>query len=295
MSLDRVLITGGSGQLGTDLESLLSAGGAAVHAPPRTRLDITDDGAVQAAFDESQPDTVFNCAAFHNLDVCEREEDRSFEVNARAVKRLAQLCADRGARLVHLSTNYVFDGTAPDPYREDDLAAPRSIYAISKLAGERCALSYAPGALVVRSAGLYGLHGSASKGGNFVTRVVQRAGEQGALRMVSDQRLSPTFSADLAAGLVEAVGAGASGLLHLTSGGDCSWFEFTRAILELAGMDVTVEPVATEIPPGGVDRPLNGVLSNGRAETLGIAPLRPWDEALAEYMRAADLAGTPAR
>jgi dTDP-4-dehydrorhamnose reductase len=290
LTLERVLVSGGGGQLASDLEEQLGARGATVHAPPRSELDVTDDGAVEAAFAATRPDTVFNCAAFHNLDVCEREEDRSFEVNARAVKRLAERCAASGARLVHLSTNYVFDGRAPDPYDEDDLPSPRSIYAISKLSGEYCALAYAPGALVVRGAGLYGLHGSASKGGNFVTRMVGRAREGAALKMVSDQRLSPTFTGDLAGALIEAVGAGAGGTLHLTASGDCSWLEFTEAIMEIAGIDVTIEAVQTTIPPGGVDRPLNGVLGRRAADALGLTPLRHWREALEDYMQRAGLA-----
>ena len=295
MSLERVLITGGGGQLATDLEAMLSARGASVDSRPRTSLDITNDVAVRAAFDSTDPDTVFNCAAFHNLDVCEREEDRSFEVNARAVRRLARRCAERGAKLVHLSTNYVFDGRSADPYAEDDLPRPRSVYAISKLAGEHCALAYAPGALVVRTAGLYGLHGSASKGGNFVTRMLRRAEERGELRIVADQRLSPTFTAHLAGALLEAVELRVDGLVHLTAGGACSWFEFTQAIMELAGLGVTVEPITTEIPPGGVDRPLNGVLSTRRAEALGLRPLAHWRDALEDYMRAADLVPAAAR
>jgi dTDP-4-dehydrorhamnose reductase len=222
---------------------------------------VTDDGAVAGAFSDFGPDVVFNCAAFHNLDVCEVEEDRSFEVNARAVKRLAQRCASSGARFVHLSTNYVFDGTGAEPYREDDVPNPRSVYAISKLAGEYCALSYSPDALVVRGAGLYGLHGSASKGGNFVTRMVTRAREQGELRMVADQLLSPTFTSDLAEALLEAVEADAAGVLHLTAGGACSWFEFTQAIIELAGLDVPIESVRTTVPPGGVASRCDGISS----------------------------------
>jgi dTDP-4-dehydrorhamnose reductase len=187
----RALITGGGGQLASDLEALLDD----AHAFGRAELDITEEAAVARALAEIEPDVVFNCAAFHNVDVCETEEDRSFEVNARAVKRLAQRCAEAGATLVHYSTNYVFDGTAPEPYAEWDLPNPRSIYAISKLAGEYAALSYAPDALVVRSAGLYGLYGSASKGGNFVTRMVGRAREQGQLRMVAaSRRHSPPIS-----------------------------------------------------------------------------------------------------
>ena len=288
MSLERVLVTGGGGQLASDLERLLSPR-AELRAPPHGALDITDDAAVESALAALRPDTVFNCAAFHNLDVCEREEQRSFEVNATAVKRLAARCTDAGAKLVHLSTNYVFDGTADRPYAEDDRPDPRSVYAISKLAGEYAALSYAPAALVVRSSGLYGLHGSASKGGNFITRALGRAGDQGELKMVSDQRLNPTFTADLAAALIAAVEADASGVLHLTSSGHCSWFEFTKAIMEIAGVDVPIEAVETTVPPGGVDRPLNGVLARPAADALGLTPLRHWREALEDYMQHAGL------
>jgi dTDP-4-dehydrorhamnose reductase len=288
VSFRRVLITGGGGQLASDLEELLGER-AEVVARGRAELDVTDDDAVAAAFAEARPEVVFNCAAFHNVEVCEREEDRSFEVNARAVKRLAERCAAADAKLVHLSTNYVFDGTAPDPYPEDAAPSPRSIYALSKLAGEYAALAYAPDALVARGAGLYGLHGSASKGGNFVTRMLARAREQGQVKMVADQRLSPTFTADLAAALVEAVDTGASGLFHLTAGGECSWFEFTQAIMELAGVDVSIEPVGTTRPPGGADRPLNGVLARPAADAAGLTPLRDWREALADYMSRAGL------
>ena len=291
MSLERALVTGGGGQLASDLEEQLGARGTAVRAYPRVELDVTDDTAVARAFEEARPQVVFNCAAFHNLDVCEREEDRSFEVNARAVKRLAQRCAGAGAKLVHLSTNYVFDGRAAEPYREDDRPNPRSIYAISKLAGEHCALSYGPDALVVRGAGLYGLHGSASKGGNFVTRMLGRARDPDArLKMVADQRLSPTFTADLAAALIEAVDTGASGVHHLTASGACSWFEFTEAILAIAGLEVPIEPVETTVPPGGVDRPLNGVLARPAADAAGLTPLRDWRSALEDYMQRAGLA-----
>ena len=140
---------------------------------------------------------------------------------------------------MHLSTNYVFDGARRRAVRRSATCPnPRSIYAISKLAGEHAALAYAPDALVVRTAGLYGLHGSASKGGNFVTRMIARAREQGALNVVADQRLTPTFTADLAAGIVAAVDAGTTGTLHLTNAGATSWHGFTEAIMELAGVDV---------------------------------------------------------
>jgi dTDP-4-dehydrorhamnose reductase len=280
-----VLITGGGGQLASDLDALL-AGRREVAAPSREELDVTDDDAVAHAFDSARPELVLNCAAFHNVEVCETEEDRSFEVNARAVKRLAQRCEEAGARLVHFSTNYVFDGTREEPYAEDDLPNPRSVYAVSKLAGEYAALSYNSRALVVRSAGLYGQHGSASKGGNFVTRMLARAREDGAqLRMVSDQRLSPTYTRDLAEAVLEAVDGGVTGLVHLTASGECSWFEFTEAILEIAELSIPIDPVATTRAPGAAERPLNGVLARPGANAAGLSPLRHWREALSDYMR----------
>jgi dTDP-4-dehydrorhamnose reductase len=283
--VDAVLITGGGGQLASDLDALL-AGRREVAAPSREELDVTDDDAVARAFDSARPELVLNCAAFHNVEVCETEEDRSFEVNARAVKRLAQRCEEAGARLVHFSTNYVFDGTREEPYAEDDLPNPRSVYAVSKLAGEYAALSYNSRALVVRSAGLYGQHGSASKGGNFVTRMLARAREDGAqLRMVSDQRLSPTYTRDLAEAVLEAVDRGVTGLVHLTASGECSWFEFTEAILEIAELSIPIDPVATTRAPGAAERPLNGVLARPGANAAGLSPLRHWREALSDYMR----------
>ena len=285
---ERALATGGGGQLASDLAALLGEE-CDFQARSHAELDIADAAALEREIVESRPDVLFNCAAFHNVEVCEREEQRSFEVNATAVKRMAELCEAHGVRLVHLSTNYVFDGHAEASYREDDAPAPQSIYALSKLAGEYAALAYAPGALVVRTGGLYGQYGSASKGGNFVTRMLARAREQGELAVVADQRLSPTPTADLAAAAIEAVRVGAGGLVHLTASGSCSWHEFTEAIVELAGVEVEVQPTETTRPPGGARRPLNGVLARPRADALGLTPLPHWREGLESYMEAADL------
>jgi dTDP-4-dehydrorhamnose reductase len=280
-----VLITGGNGQLGSDLTEQL-AGRAEVTAVSHAELDIADDAAVARAVEGI--DTVFNCAAFHNVDLCETEEEMSFRINVVAVKRMAQACTAAGAKLVHFSTNYVFDGRRDEPYSETDLPSPRSVYAMSKLGGEHAALAYGDKALVIRGAGLYGLHGSGQKGGNFVTRVLTRAREGQPMRMVSDQRLQPTFTRDLATAAIEAVDADAGGLLHLTAGGACSWLEFTQAIFEIASMDVEIEAMPT--PPGGTDRPRNGVLARVRADELGLTALRDWREALEDYMRAAGYA-----
>lgn len=278
----RALITGGGGQLASDLAALL---GAEAVAYPRTQLDVTDADAVSRAFEEVQPEVVLNCAAFHNLDQCEADPARAWEVNVEAVRNLAQ----RGAKLVHVSTNYVFDGSREQPYAEEDLPAPQSIYAITKLAGEHAAIAYGEESLVVRTAGLYGLHGSVSKGGNFVQRMLTRARAQGALSVVADQRLQPTFTADLAQAILGAVQSGVQGVVHLTASEECSWHQFTEAILARAGLEVPVQAVSTTVDPGGVKRPLNGVLARPRADSLGLPALRPWREALYDYMDRAGL------
>jgi dTDP-4-dehydrorhamnose reductase len=282
----RTLITGGGGQLASDLQELLGDDAVSLsHA----QLDVANPYALARAIEDHAPDVLINCAAFHNLDVCEAEPDQAWAVNVRAVRELAQ----RVPRLVHLSTNYVFDGRREEPYGEADVPAPRSVYAITKLAGEHAALAYGADSLVVRAAGLYGLNGSVSKGGNFVQRMLARGREQGALKMVADQLLQPTFTADLAAAIVDAVEREATGVVHLTAADACSWHEFTLAIMENAGLDVPVEAVATTIPPGGVDRPLNGVLARPRADALGLPALRTWREGLADYMIRAGLAAEP--
>lgn len=278
----RALITGGGGQLASDLQALL---GEEAQSRSHAELDISDRAQVDRAFEELKPDVVFNCAAFHNVDECERRPDSAWVTNVRAVMELAR----RGAKLVHLSTNYVFDGRRPEPYAEDDLPAPRSAYALTKLAGEYAALAYCADTLVVRSSGLYGFAGNASKGGNFVQRMLTRARTTGQLKMVADQRLQPTFTADLADALVDATRRDARGVVHLTNSGACSWLEFTQAIVENAELDVPIEPMETVIEPGGVDRPLNGVLARPRADALGLPELRPWREALDDYMARAEL------
>ena len=282
----RSLILGGGGQLASDLKALL---GDSAHAYSHAEVDICDAGEVDRAFAEVEPEVVFNCAAFHNVELCETEREQAWRVNVDAVQSLAA----RGVPLVHVSTNYVFDGRRDAPYGEDDLPSPRSVYALTKLAGEYAALAYGTRTLVVRTAGLYGLHGSAAKGGNFVQRMIGRAKDQGWLRVVEDQRLQPTFTADLAAAIVAGVEAQASGVVHLVAAGECSWFEFTQAIMDEVGIDVPVEPITTTVPEGGADRPLNGVLARPRADALGLPTLRPWREALSDYLERAGLVAQP--
>lgn len=279
----RALILGGGGQLASDLQALL---GSDAQSFTHAEVDVCDQRAVDAAYSAVGPEVVFNCAAFHNVELCERERDAAWRVNVEAV----QCLAERGVPLVHLSTNYVFDGRRPEPYTETDCPSPRSVYALSKLAGEHAALAYGGRSLVVRTAGLYGLQGSSSKGGNFVQRMLARARAGEPIRMVADQRLQPTFTADLAGAIVSAVRVGSTGVVHLTASSACSWHEFTVGIMELAALSVHVEAVPTTIASGGADRPLNGVLARPRADELGLPRLRAWRESLRDYMIRAGLA-----
>lgn len=269
-----VLVTGAGGQLGSDICRAARARGLDALGLDRGRLDITDREAVASAVDEASPDVIFNCAAFHQLDACEADLDAAREVNVAGVANLREAC--NGIRLVHVSTNYVFDGrreVAEGGYGEDDPADPIQNYGLSKLEGE---LEAGPDALVVRTAGLYGRTGSASKGGNFVDRMLDRKGE---IKMVDDQLVNPTNTADLAEAMLDAWQQDLTGVVHLVNSGSCSWLEFTKAILELGGRDNRLAPVSTD-PEGTPRRPLNGALVSVRP----VKPMRPWQDALAEYI-----------
>ncbi|MEX2253355.1 MAG: dTDP-4-dehydrorhamnose reductase [Thermoleophilaceae bacterium] len=291
MSFDRVLITGGGGALASDLAERLS-GRCELATPSQSELDIMNNTAVENFFASHEPELVLNCAAEHNMGVCEAEPERTFVINGTAVLRLAKLSSARGARFVTISSNYVFDGDRSEPYGEDDRPNPRSVYGISKLAGEYGAFAYAPDSLVVRTAGLFGLHGSETKGGNFVHRILAGARAKGELNVVADQLLNPTYTGDLADAILGAVEAEISGPLHLTNSGSCSWHEFAVAIVGLAGLDVPVHETKSDPDTGGGGRPLNGVLARPRADAAGVPVLRPWQDALADYMQRAGLAAS---
>jgi dTDP-4-dehydrorhamnose reductase len=276
----RALITGARGQLGRDLSLLLPD---AVQAG-REELAIDDEQAVRRAVAGATPDIVLNCAAFNGVDVAERDPEPAFAVNSRGPEHLARACRDAGIGFVHFSTNYVFDGEAPDPYTEDDAASPRSQYARSKREGEERVLDVLPSALVIRSSGLFGRQGSAIKGGSFPERILARAVAGGPLKVVDDQRLNPTSTADLAAGTLRLVDEGKSGLVHLVADGCCSWWEFASETLRLAGIEMEIAKTTTAELGAPAQRPLNGCLTSVRTQ-----PLRGWRAGLADFMAAVSL------
>jgi dTDP-4-dehydrorhamnose reductase len=280
-----ILLIGANGQLGTDLAALLE--GPGLITLTHRDLDVTDPIAVARTIAEVAPATVLNTAAFHRVDDIEADPRLAFLVNAVAVHHLARACARHGARLVHFSTDYVFGGIGPGPYREDAVPAPLSAYGVSKLAGERLVRQASPRHLVIRSAGLYGVAGSSGKGGNFVETMLRLAREGKPIRVVADQVLTPTYTADLADAVVRLLAVEPpGGIYHLTNGGACSWFEFARRIFALSGLHPDLAPTTSEAFGAAAQRPPHSVLVDTRLAALGLAPLRPWPDALRAYLLA---------
>jgi len=280
-----IVLTGATGQLGTDLVTALA--GRKVVALAHQALDVTDATAVERALDDAAPAVVLNTAAWHRVDDIERDPAPAFTVNAVAVHHLARACARRGVRLVHFSTDYVFGGGGPGPHTEDARPAPLSAYGASKLAGEHLVQQASPRHLVVRSAGLYGMAGSSGKGGNFVETMLRLARDGKPIRVVDDQVLTPTYTADLAEAVARLLAANPpGGVYHLTNAGACSWFAFARRIFDLVGLTPDLQPTTSAAFGAPAPRPPNSVLADTRLAALGIPPLRPWPEALAAYLTA---------
>ncbi|MDP9364575.1 MAG: dTDP-4-dehydrorhamnose reductase [Chloroflexota bacterium] len=284
-----VLVVGASGQLGQDLMRLFGAEAAGL---THQDLDVTDGVAVAAAVRDAKPDWVINTSAFHRVDDCELNPALSFGVNAVGAGNVARVAAEAGAGVVFFSTDYVFGGEARErgrPHVEGDLPDPLNVYGVSKWAGEQLTAQGNPRHLVVRSAGLYGT-ATSRKGWTFPELMVNKARSEGKLRVVTDQALSPTYTADLAAAVRGLMERDAVGLFHLVNDGECSWHEFASATVELAGIDVEVEPTVSTQQARRARRPPYSAMTSERLAAAGVPPLRPWREALADYLRAKGLA-----
>jgi dTDP-4-dehydrorhamnose reductase len=278
----KVAVTGAAGQLGRALVSLL--GPRVAWSGGRDALDVRDPAAVARVLDRVRPDVVINAAAFNDVDGAESDVASAMAVNAVGVGHLARACRDRGAMLVHVSTDYVFDGAKHEPYDEDDHPRPLNVYGVSKLAG--CLLVAATDGphLVVRTSAVFGPGGNRVKGGSFVERILGRVRDGQPLRVVGDQVFSPTYAPDLAEALVALVDRDARGLLHVTNSDSCSWHQLAVAALEIAGVRASVEEIRSRDLGAPARRPAYSVLANDRARAAGLPPLRPWRDALAEFL-----------
>ncbi len=273
-SFMKVLVAGAGGQLGLELAQQLPRKGHEVIALTRKELDITDAGAVSDALEEHRPGLVVNAAAYTDVDGCESEVGLAYAGNTLGPRNLALHCERSGCALLHVSTNYVFDGESEAPYQPFDPPNPASVYARTKLAGEEYVKQLCGRWYVVRSAGVYG------RGHNFVRTMLRVGRERDSLKVKDDEFISPTYARDLAGGIAEIAGSGLYGLYHVTNSGSCSWYEFAREIFDLAGIDVEVAPVPASEYPLPADRPANGLLADPAAPKL-----RHWREALVEYLK----------
>src|SRR5215210_4413168 len=272
-NVPKVLVSGSGGQLGHELAELLPRRGHEVVALSKGELDVADFGGVRLALKEHAPDVVVNAAAYTNVDGCETEADLAYGVNALGPRNLAQICEELGCDLLHVSTNYVFDGESRRPYEPFDTPSPISVYGRTKLAGEEYVRQLTNRWYVVRSAGVYGT------GHNFVQTMLRLGAAREVLKVKDDEFISPTYAVDLAEGIAEVIESGLYGLYHVTNSGSCSWYEFAREIFRLAGIETEVVPIPGSEYPLPAARPANGILAS-----VGSPELRHWSKALADYL-----------
>ena len=282
--VERYVVIGATGQLGTDLVRTFDGSGQLT--PLSTRdVDIRDAVATRSILEALRPTWVLNTAAYNLVDRAEEDGRSAFALNAEAVGSLADICQRIGARLVHFSTDYVFDGAKRTPYLETDPPRPLSVYGESKLAGERQALEHCERAVVFRVCGLFGLAGSLGKGkGNFVETMLRLARDGRPLRVVSDQVLCPSYTLDLARKVWAVLPRAAHPVYHLTNAGQTSWYDFARRSLELAGVTADLTAVTAAEYGAKARRPPYSVLAHANLAALGEDDLRPWGEALVAYV-----------
>ena len=274
----KILITGSNGMLGHDLENVLKDKHELILTTSKT-LDITDKDKTMEIIKENNPDIVINSAAYTDVDGCETNQDLAYAVNGHGVENLALACRQIDCPLVHVSTDYVFDGTARDPIPEDGEIGPISVYGKSKLMGEQAIQEILDKYFIVRTAWLYGINGK-----NFPKTMLELAENHPEITVVYDEVGTPTYTPDLAYGISELIETDFYGIYHLTNSGSCSWCEFARYIFEIADRDVNVVPVTASEFSRPAPRPSYSVLMNKKWIENGFEPLRDYKEAISEYI-----------
>lgn len=276
----RILVTGASGQLGYDVERELERRGIEHLGTSSRELDITDREAVERLMAAYRPDAAIHCAAYTKVDLAEDEPERCWAVNADGTRNLAAACREIGAKMLYISTDYVFPGTGEQLRRTDDPVSPVNTYGRSKLAGELAVQSLLEKYFIVRISWVFGKNGN-----NFVKTMLRLAETKAELSVVCDQISSPTYTADLAPLLCDMVQTERYGVYHATNEGTCAWSEFAEAIFELAGRQVVVHPIPTSAYPTRAARPLNSRMSKECLHSNGFQELPEWKNALARYLK----------
>jgi len=280
----RVAIFGSAGQLGVELAKEFSARGCELLRLTRAEVDITKSSTLEPLLASFNPDVVINSAAYNMVDVAEQEPAAAFEVNALAVRSLALACRQLDARLVHFSTDYVFDGMAGRAYTEQDPTHPLGAYAVSKLAGELFAHAYLDNPLIIRTSGVFGPGGRRTARGNFIELMLRLAASRNPIRVVEDHVASPTYAPALASRTADMVFAGLTGLFHAGGGTPISWYEFARLIFEVAGVQPELRATNEREYRTAARRPPFSALSNGKLEQAGIAPMPSLEKAVRDYL-----------
>lgn len=282
----KVAVIGANGQLGQDVTTAFAAQGHEPAALNHSEMTVESLESVQTALEACRPDLVINTAAFTNVDRCEEEAARAFAINAVGARNVALAAQALGAKLIQISTDYVFDGEKGSAYVETDSPCPLSVYGNSKLAGEFCVRAATPRHFVARVSGIYGHHLCRGKGSpNFVDTMLARGRKGEDIRMVDDQIVTPTPTAEIARQLVALSQTDKYGIYHATSEGSCSWYEFTLAIFELAGLKVHVEPIKTGDSGRKAPRPKYGVLENAALKRISLNLFSPWRVGLENYLK----------
>jgi len=281
----RAVVFGNLGQLGVELMAELRRRGYEVFGSDRAQLDITDRQRVEQHLAEVDPSVVFNCAAHNQVDVAEEEPQAAFVVNALAVRNVAMACRQVNARMVHYSTDYVFDGRAGRPYTEEDSTHPLGAYAVSKLAGEIYAQAYLDAPIIIRTSGVFGPGGLRTARGNFIELMLRLAASGKPIRVVEDHFASPTYAPVLAARSVDLVERGYGGVIHAGGGTPISWFKYAQLIFESAGLNPELRPTNEREYRTSARRPPFSALSNAKMERLGIEPMPPLDWCVRDYFQ----------
>jgi dTDP-4-dehydrorhamnose reductase len=285
----RLVIIGGNGQVGSDLAELLRDANEDVVSLTRSELDITQSPTLRDKLSQYHPDVIINCSVYHPIDECENNPERSFAVNATAVRDLALAAKDLQATVVQFSSDYVFDGELGRPYNEGDTPTPISVFGVSKQAGEQLLRAVLPCHFIIRTSGLYGLAGSRVKRGNFVETMLRVGKQNGQVRVVNDLRMAQTSTRNLARQVLALIRTNHYGTYHASDHGDYSWYEFAKKIFEYSAMEVEVTPVSWRDMPFVAPRPRYSVLENCRLKALGIDQMQPIDVALQAYLKLKDV------
>ncbi len=281
----KIAVIGSNGQLGSDITEVLKKNHYDIFPLEHKDIDISDIDSVNSVLKEIKPEIIINTAAFHNVPLCEKEKEKAFKVNAEGAENLSKISNDLKSVLLHFSTDYVFDGKKHKPYIETDPPNPLNIYAKSKLEGERRIKKISEKYYILRVAGLYGKYPSRVKGYNFVSLMLKLAKERDKIKVVDDEWTTPTYTKEIAIEVLEIIKSMPDyGLYHATAEGECSWYEFAKAIFDLANVKTNLMKAAPGEFSSEVERPKYSVLENQNLKKAGINIFKHWKDGLKEYL-----------